>query len=71
VAKKRFKNLINDGEFAKELTTDIEFAEFVLREAEDTLVYASLEELAVFGFGSLEDAIGAYQAHQETKRKRA
>lgn len=59
--------LINDGEFAEALTDDTGFCEFVLREAERTIVHATIEELAVFGFGSLRDAINSYQEHLNAK----
>jgi hypothetical protein len=51
----------------EDLIKDGEFAEFVLREAESTIVHASVEELAVFGFGSLEDAIESYRERLELK----
>lgn len=61
------KDLIKDGEFAKELVSDNGFAEFILRRAEGTIVDATLEELAIFGFGNLEDAIKAYQERLDAK----
>jgi hypothetical protein len=64
---KNTEDLIKDGEFVAELTSNDEFCDFVLREAEDTIGYASVEELAVFGFGSLEDAIESYRAYLEAK----
>lgn len=65
--RKSKKQLIKDGQFAEELVSDDEFAEFVLHEAEHAITYCSLEELAVFGFGGLEEAHEAYQAHKSTK----
>lgn len=65
------QDLIMGGEFADELVNDEEFAEFVLREAERTIVHATMEELAVFGFGTLEDAIEAYQKHLDAKENRS
>jgi hypothetical protein len=51
-------------EFEK-LCENVEFLEFLLCEAEATLVHATAEDLAVFGFGSIEDAVEAYKEHTE------
>jgi hypothetical protein len=69
--EKSTEDLIKDGEFVVELTNDNEFCEFVLRGAEDTMIHASVEDLAVFGFGSLEDAIESYREHLNAKENRA
>ncbi len=47
-----------------ELLENEEFLEFVLRAAEDMIVHATTEDLAVFGFGSLDDAIEAFAMHK-------
>jgi hypothetical protein len=39
---------------------DPEFLEFVNREFRSTAMHASIEELAEFAFGSIEDAIEEY-----------
>lgn len=64
---KSTEDLIKDGEFVAELTNDEEFCEFVLRHAEEAIVDASVEDLAMFGFGNLEDAIESYREHLEEK----
>jgi hypothetical protein len=69
--EKSVKELIKDGGFAAELTNDGGFCEFILREAEDTIVHASIEDLAVFGFGSLEGAIESYRERLKAKENRA
>jgi|GEM_PF-3258334 len=61
------ENLIQDGNFTQELIGDMDFCDFVLREAERTIVHATVEELAIFGFGNLEDAIEAYREHKEPR----
>lgn len=61
------KQLIKDGEFAEELVNDDEFAEFILHAAEHMLTNCTLEELAVLGFGTLEDALEAYQEQLEAE----
>jgi hypothetical protein len=45
------------------------FMEFVLREAEATLVHATVEELAMFGFGSIEAAIEAFKQQEQQTEK--
>ena len=50
---------------AAELFANEEFLEFVLRSAEDMLIHATPEDLAVFGFGSVQDAIEAFAAHKD------
>jgi hypothetical protein len=69
--EKSTADLIKDGEFISELINDNEFCEFILREAERTIVHASVEDLAVFGFGSLEDAVDSYRECLEAKENRA
>jgi len=57
---------MENGEHQK-FIDDLEFCEFVLREAENTIVHATVEELAEFGFGSMEDAIKAYNEQVEER----
>lgn len=61
--------LIKDDEFSPELVADEEFYYFILKEAEDMIAECSLEDLAKFGFGNLEDAVEAYKEHIELLEK--
>ena len=49
----------------KEILDDSEFYEFVLREFEDTVQYALVEDLAIFAFGSVDEAISCF--HEKNK----
>lgn len=55
---------MNEKEVA-EFFKDIEFLEFISREAEKMLAHTTDEDLAIFGFGSVEDAIEAFKEKRE------
>ncbi|MHC4659452.1 MAG: hypothetical protein ACYS83_09810 [Planctomycetota bacterium] len=42
-----------------------DFQEFLNREFDHTTVYATMEELAEFAFGSIQAAIEAYEKHKK------
>jgi hypothetical protein len=44
---------------------DPAFQEFLNREFDKMAVLATMEELAEFAFGSVEEAIAAFEAHEE------
>jgi hypothetical protein len=56
-----------EGREITELFANNEFLEFVLRGAEGMLAHATGEDLAVFGFGSVEAAVEAFEEAQDGK----
>lgn len=46
-----------------------EFLEFVNREFEQTVLHASVEELAEFSFGSVDEAIAAFRGSKGTAKE--
>ena len=43
------------------LIEDLKFREFVMRNFEDTIIHATIEDMANFAFGSLVEAIEVYK----------
>ena len=50
---------------AEEYADDPDFQEFLNREFDHTAVGATMEEIAEFAFGSVEEAIEAYEKHEK------
>lgn len=48
------------------LIEDEKFKEFISQNFDDTIIHATVEDLASFAFGSLEEAIIAYKARDKT-----
>jgi len=55
-------------EIAEKYVNDPEFQEFLNREFNKTAVDATMEELAEFGFGSIDDAVEMFEK-QKTRQK--
>ena len=53
-------------EMPKRYENNPEFLEFLGREFDKTAVHATIEELAEFAFGSIEDAIESYEEYKGT-----
>ena len=52
---------------AEKYQDDPDFQEFLNREFDKTAVHATIEELAEFAFGSLEEAIKTYKSEGNQK----
>ena len=53
------------GNEEEQYEDDAEFLEFLGREFDKTTVNATVEELAEFAFGGIEEAIEAYESHKK------
>ncbi len=51
----------------EEILNDPEFHKFVLREFEDTIQHALVEDLAVFAFGNIKEALKAFIKTDQNK----
>jgi len=52
-------------EIPDQYTDDSDFLDFLNREFDRTAANATMEELVEFAFGSLDEAIEAFQRHKE------
>ena len=53
---------------SQKLVDNAEFQEFLNREFDSVAAWASVEELSEFAFGSLEEAIEAFEEHNRTHK---
>jgi hypothetical protein len=55
------------GKTNQQLVNNVKFQEFLSRGFDSVAVCASVEELAEFAFGSLEEAIEAFEEHMKNQ----